>query len=392
MTARIFISAGEASGDLYGSLLISALRERLGTAEFFGCGGKRMRDAGCETVADAAELAMVGIVEILPGLPRAWKALRRLRAEIERRQPDLAILIDFPTFNLRFAKQCKRAGVSVVYFVAPQVWAWRTGRLKLLRQYVDRLHCIFPFEETFFRKAGIAAEFIGHPLAGRVRPTLSAEQFRARWGLPDKPPLIALLPGSRRREIELNLPPMLEAVRLLAEKGQYCFVAAAAPAAGPWIRASLEKARLAFPVVENQTYNALAHATVAIVASGTATVETALLGTPMVVVYRVTPLTWLLGRGLVRTPFYSMVNLVAGRRIVPEFIQDRFQPEAVAREARQLLESADLRQRMREGLREVAERLLPAAAKQINEDPIQRSAAAIESMLIEAHPLSLQAR
>ncbi|MBI4465249.1 MAG: lipid-A-disaccharide synthase [Acidobacteria bacterium] len=411
---RIFISAGETSGDLYGSLLITALRERLGAVEFFGCGGERMRTAGCETVVDTSQWAMVGIVEILPGLPRAWKAFRRLKAEIQHRRPDLAILIDFPTFNLRFAKQCKRAGVRVLYFVAPQVWAWRKGRLKLLRQYVDHLHCIFPFEEPFFFKAGVSAEFIGHPLVDRVTPSLSGKQFRALFALPEKLPLVALLPGSRRREIELNLPPLLESARRLAQTGEYYFVVAAAPAAAPWMRDSLEQARLPLTVVENQTYNVLAHAAVAIVASGTATIETALLGTPMVVVYRVTSLTWWLGRRLVQTPFYSMVNLVVGRRIVPEFIQHAFQPEAVAREARQLLESPALRKHMQDGLQEVAARLQPPHAsevpgqsgspageltgaansrmKQKTQDPIQRSAAAIESMLKEALPVAVEAR
>ena len=360
---RIFVSAGEASGDLYGAVLIQALRARLGECEFFGCGGDRMRAAGCQTLVDAREVAMVGLLEVLPGLPRAWRALRRLRSAVRKDPPALAILVDFPEFNLRLAKELNRAGAPVLYFVAPQVWAWRAGRLAALRRYVDRLLCIFPFEETFFRAARVPAEFVGHPLLGRVAPTLSSQEFRARFDLPETTPLIALLPGSRRREILLNLPPLLETARQLAAEGEYCFlVPAASTVAGDWIRARVADGGSAFRVIENHTYDALAHAAVAVVASGTATIETALLGTPMVVVYRVSRATWWLGRNLVHTPFYSMVNLVAGRKIVPELIQDEFQPEPVAHEARQLLDYPLVRERMQQGLREVAEKLRPPAS------------------------------
>lgn len=381
MSQRIFISAGEASGDLYGALLIEALRERVDDAEFLGCGGDRMRAAGCQTLVDAKQVAMVGLVEVLPGLPRAWRALRRLAETVRRDPPALAILIDFPDFNLRLAKVLKRARTPVVYFVAPQVWAWRPGRLPVLRRFVDRLLCIFPFEEAFFRAAQVPAEFVGHPLVGRVAPTLSAREFRARFGLPEEKPLIALLPGSRRREILLNLPPLLETARTLAAQGDSCFlIPAASTVAGEWLRARVaeltpqqthgtEERAVAtslgrrgnaapdFRVIEQHTYDVLAHAEVAVVASGTATIETALLGTPLVVVYRVSRLSWWLGRNLVKTPFYSMVNLVAGRRIVPEFIQDQFQPEAVAGSVRQLLLSPALRDNMRQELRSVAEKL-----------------------------------
>lgn len=360
---RIFVSAGEASGDLYGALLIQALRERRGEVEFFGCGGDRMRAAGCRTLVDAREVAMVGLFEVLPGLPRAWRALQRLRSVVRQDPPALAILVDFPEFNLRLAKELKRVDTPVLYFVAPQVWAWRAGRLATLRRYVDRLLCIFPFEEMFFRAARVPAEFVGHPLLGRVAPTLSSQEFRARFELPATTPLIALLPGSRRREILLNLPPLIETARRLAAEGEYCFlVPAASTVAGDWIRARVAEGGSAFRVIENHTYDALAHAAVAVVASGTATIETALLGTPMVVVYRVSRATWWLGRNWVRTPFYSMVNLVAGRKIVPELIQDEFQPETVAREARQLLDDPLVRERMQQGLREVAEKLRPPAS------------------------------
>ena len=405
---RIFISAGEASGDLYGSLLIEALRGRLGGGEFFGCGGDRMRAAGCRTLVDARELAMVGIVEVLPGLPRAWRALQLLKSSVQKDPPALAILIDFPDFNLRLAKELKRLGVPVVYFVAPQVWAWRPGRLKALRRSVDRLLCIFPFEQEFFRAGGVSAEFVGHPLATRVAPTLSGEQFRTRFGLPETAPLIALLPGSRRREIELNLPPLIETARILlagSASGDYCFLVPAASTVGSeWLRGQTRDSGLTLHVVEDHTYDVLGHSAAAVVASGTATIETALLGTPMVVVYRVSRATWWLGRDLVNTQFFSMVNLVAGQRIVSEFIQDEFQPEAVARDVRLLLESPLLRDRMRQQFRDIAEKLrgprttssLPpshpggertssgggdAAKDDKFQDPIQRAAGVAESFL-----------
>jgi lipid-A-disaccharide synthase len=393
---RIFISAGEASGDLYGARIIEAVRSRLSAAEFFGCGGDHMRAAGCNTLVDAHAIAMVGLVEVVPGLARAWKALRNLKAAITRERPALAILIDFPDFNLRLAKHLKQAGVPVIYFVAPQVWAWRPWRLKAIRESVDRLLCIFPFEEPFFRNAGVTAEFAGHPLAGRVAPTMTGEEFRKKVSLPLEGTLIALLPGSREKEILLNLPPMLAAARLLAAARRCFFVLpAASTVSAAWVREQVASAGLPLTVVENLTYDAIAHADAAIVASGTAATETALLGTPMVIVYRVSGTSWFLGKWLVHTRFYSMVNLVAGREIVPEYIQDRFQPAAVAQEVSQILDLPAVRDRIREDLQTVANSLHrrrkdnePAGSFECLPgthfvDPIQRAAALAESILKE---------
>ena len=391
---RIFISAGEASGDSYGASLMEALGERRGSLEFFGCGGDRMRAAGCRTLVDARQIAMVGLVEVIPGLRRAWKALRSLRRAIDRDPPQLAILIDFPDFNLRLAKHLKRAGVPVLYFVAPQVWAWRMWRLRTIRRTVSRLLCIFPFEEGFFRKAGVAAEFVGHPLVERARTRFSAEEFRTRFALPPDAILIALLPGSREKEVLLNLPGMLEAARLLAADRNCCFVLpAASTIRAEWLRQQAASAGVHVVVVEDSTYDAVAHSAAAIVASGTAATETALLGTPMAIVYRVSGLSWLLGRWLVHVPFYSMVNLVAGRQIVPEFIQKQFQPRLVAREVGNLLDNPMLRQLMQEYLQNFRKRLqrVPPESTISGKpggsmegqilDPIQRSAAIAESIL-----------
>jgi lipid-A-disaccharide synthase len=387
---RIFLSAGEASGDRYGALLIEALRGRLGAVECFGCGGERMRAAGLDAIVDAHSISMVGIVEVLPGLARAWRALQTLTANLQTRRPDLAILIDFPDFNLRLARRLKKMGLPVLYFVAPQVWAWRPWRLGTIRRTVDRLTCIFPFEEAFFRKARMEAQFVGHPLVGRVAPQLTAEAFHAQLKVPSGVPLIALLPGSRPKEIQLNLPPMLEAARQLASQTPCAFVLPAASAAlGEWLRRRVALDGLPVQVVDNCTYDAVAHSDAAIVASGTAAVETALLGTPMVIVYRVSRATWLLGRWLVHTPFLSMVNLVSGHEVVPELIQGRFRPEAVVRAVRTLLDYPAVRARMREQLQEFADRLQVRRKKSLTatapepdlEDPIQRVAALAQSML-----------
>lgn len=353
-----------------------------------------MRTAGCRTLVDAQRIAMVGLVEVIPGLRRAWNALRSLRQAIERERPQLAILIDFPDFNLRLARHLKRAGIPVLYFVAPQVWAWRTWRLRTIRNTVARLLCIFPFEEEFFRKAGVAVEFVGHPLAERVQPSLSAEEFRNRLSLPLGATLITLLPGSREKEVLLNLPRMLAAARLLAAtRNCYFVLPVASTIRADWVQSQTASSGVSISVIENSAYDAIAHSQAAIVASGTAATETALCGTPMVIVYRVSRLSWFWGHWLIHVPFYSMVNLVAGRLIVPEFIQNQFQPQAVAREVGSLLDTPKLRQLMQDNLKDFARRLqkTPRLEEVSNEsggskpgqifDPIQRAAAIAESIL-----------
>ena len=389
---RIFISAGEASGDNYGALILQALRERQPATAFFGCAGARLAEAGCEAVVDAATVTMVGLVEVLPGLPRAWRALQSLKRAIRERRPTLAILVDFPDFNLRLAEFLKAEGIPVLYFVAPQVWAWRKGRLKAIRRVVDRLLCLFPFEEEFFRKAGVSAEFVGHPLVARAKPKQSREDFYASLEIPNHSTLIALLPGSRRKEVELNLPPMVEAARMLAGQRPCEFVLPAAPGLPvEWLRRQLGSFAEKVHITRGQFYDTVGHARAAIVASGTASTETAILGTPMVIVYRVTGLSWFLGRRLVDIPFFSIVNLVAGREVVPELIQDRFTGSAVATEVGKLLDDGAARTRMVKDLSDVVDKLAKsssvAGAGQPRRgeiaDPIQRAAAIAESMLVE---------
>ena len=365
---RIFLSAGEASGDMYAAWFVEALRERVPEAECFGCAGPRLRDAGCAPLLRSESIAMVGLAEVAGEIPRVWRQYRRLVTDALERRPELAVLVDAPDFNLRLARHLRRHGIPVLYLVAPQAWAWRPWRTGQLRRLVDRLLCIFPFEEAWFRQRGVNAEYIGHPLAGRVRPRWSREEFFSRQRLDLRQPLLVLLPGSRRREISLNLPVLVEAAARC--KAQSLI---AAPPELPLPEAPL-------PVVRGATYDALAHADLALVASGTATIEAAMLGTPMVVVYRVTEPTWWLGRLLVKTPFYSMVNLVAERRLVPELIQDAFTPTRVADEAQRLLGNRDARDMMRVRLAEVARKLIPVS------DPLGRAAERAVEMLKSGSP------
>lgn len=360
MAARIelMIVAGEASGDAHAGELIAELRRRHPDWRFFGCGGVALRAAGCELLVDARELAVVGLFEVASHLPRIYGLYRRLRRALEERRPAALILVDFPDFNLRLARAAARRGVPVVYFISPQLWAWRGRRVKAIRRDVRRMICIFPFEPAFYARHGIEVDYVGHPLVERVRAETSESEFRRRHGLDDAP-LIALLPGSRRREVAFHLPVLLAAARRLhAERGAR-FVLPAANTLGKGAIDEMIPAeqRLYVHVVEGETYDAVAHSRVAIVASGTATLETALLGTPQVVIYRLSTWTYRLGRRWVKTPHFAMVNLIAGRRLAPELIQEKLTAEAVVDWVLKYLDDPAAQEAMRQGLQQVRARL-----------------------------------
>lgn len=344
--------AGERSGDVYGAELATALRARLGAVEIFGCGGEAMRRAGVDTVVDAHQLGMVGLVEVLSGLPRAFRALRSLAAEADRRSPDLAILIDFPDFNLRLAKKLRRRNIPVVYFVSPQIWAWKQGRLKQLKATIDKMLCIFDFEEAIYKAAGIPVEYVGHPLLDlpNREETLTREQFFAQARLEPEVATVALLPGSRQKEVSYNLPTMLDGAARLAVHRKVQFVVAVAPTLdAEWLASRFHEyfvGKVTVRRVTHLTGSALQHSDVAIVASGTATLEAALRERPMIVVYRVSPLSWKYGKLLVRVPFYSMVNLLAGKSVVPELMQDDFTAPKLAAHAAYLLDQLEAREEM----------------------------------------------
>lgn len=360
---RILISAGEASGEMYGAQLIQAMRECVDggaqnsdpqegsqpNLEFFGVGGEKMRAAGCDIVVDAKDLSVVGITEILSHLPKIWGLFHKLIAEADRRRPDLAVVIDSPAFNWRVARQMKKRGVPVVYYVCPQFWAWRQGRVRLLRKYVDEALVIFPFEEKFYRDRGVRAEFVGHPLADISQPTISREDYAAQNGLVAAKPWITLMPGSRSKEVRMNLPEMAESARLLGT--DYEFLLPVAPTLDPGLIEPL--ARRARIQLVPEALPALAHSRAGIIASGTATVEAALMGTPFVMVYRVTPLTYLLGRWTVKVPHFAMVNLIEGERIVPELVQKDFTAGKIVEELRKILPDSQARRDMLSGLEKV---------------------------------------
>jgi len=358
MRRRILISAGEASGDLYAALVVDELRQRggLADADFFGCTGPRLRAAGVRTVVDADSLAVVGLVEVVSHIPRIYGEYRKLLAAAREAKPDLAILPDSPDFHLRVARRLHSLGIPVVYLVAPQVWAWRKGRLKTMRRTLRRLLCIFPFEEEFFTREGVSTTYIGHPLAGLVRPSLSREEFFRKHRLAVSRPLVSVLPGSRRGEAARHLPALLDAVdRLYRERAVNFVLPASATAGADFFRERTSGSPI--HVIEGESWDALAHADLALAASGTVTVEAALLGTPMVTFYKVTPASWALGTLLVNVPFYSMVNLIAGRALVPELMQGRMTGERIAAEARRLLGDEGARAQMKAGLNEVREKL-----------------------------------
>lgn len=330
MTLRVLLVAGEPSGDLHGAALVTALRARRPDLEVVGIGGPRLRAAGMQVLVDTEHVATMGFTETFGTLGRLVRAYRTLVRTLDAARPDLVVLIDYPEFNLRLAKQAKRRGIPVFYFVAPQVWAWRKGRIRTIAERVDKLAAVFPFEPGVYNHEGRAlAEFVGHPLLDVVRATRSRAETRARYGLDPARPLLALLPGSREKEVGFLFPAMCAAAAGLASDGWQA-VAALAESLGPAdLAAALGGAAIPVPIAHNDTYNVVAAADAAIVASGTATLETALLGCPMVIVYRLAPLTYWIARRLVDVPFIGMPNLILHRGVFPELIQDAVTPAAI---------------------------------------------------------------
>jgi lipid-A-disaccharide synthase len=327
-----------------------------------------------DVITDYSEVSVVGITEILSHLPSLVRAMRRLVSEARRRKPPLAILTDFPGFHLRLARKLRPLGVRNIYYICPQFWAWRPWRVRVVRRRFARALCIFPFEEAFFGNAGVPTKFIGHPLVGAVEATQSRDEFCRQQNLDPIERIVAILPGSRHAELSQHMPVLREACQRIQGQGPTQFVVAAAAHSNINDLRTGWNAALNVRVVENQTYNALAAADAAIVSSGTATVEAALLDAPMVVVYRVTPLTALLAKPLVRTSYFSMVNLIAERRVVPELIQKDFTAANVAQEVLRLLNDPRAREELRAGLAEVRKRLGPPGA-------VDRAADAIVALL-----------
>ncbi len=426
MHPTIFISAGEASGEHYGALLIEALKARFAAngrqAQTFGMGGPRMEAAGLERVVHAEDMAVMGLTEVVLHLPRIYREFQKLKRAIRARRPDVAVLIDFPEIHFRLAREFHRLGVPVIYFVSPQLWAWKKHRIKLVQKYVRRMLVIFPFEEPFYREQGVHAEFVGHPLAELPLPSISRAQFAASNGLDATKTWIGLLPGSRMQEIKKNLPEMIQAALLLfhehsLEPGnpELQFILPLAPTLTIPQRRSIEamvnqlRENLTIRLVSDRGAEdavspiadrggdrdshatnsaarggggaraALFHARASVVASGTATVEAALIGNPFVVVYRVSSLTYAMAKRMVKVPHVAMANLIAGRRVVPELIQHDFTAAKIVQHLRPLLPDGAERQSMIKGLGAVRDALgaQPPGREQDLPGAIERVAAVI---------------
>jgi lipid-A-disaccharide synthase len=349
--------AGERSGDVYGAALAQALAARVDGAKVFGCGGEAMRAASVETVVDIHQVALIGISEVVSGLPRAYRAMQDLIAEAARRKPALAILIDSPSFNLSLAKRLKRQNIPVIYFVSPQIWAWKKWRIRKIKAYVDKMLCLFDFETEIYEKAGVPVEWVGHPLVDMPAPCQTREDFFRQAGLDPGVLTVALLPGSRRTEVTFNLPTMLDAAARASRSAPVQFVLASAPTIDSrWLEslaARCYKGQAPMRTLSNVTHEALEYADVAVVASGTATIEAALRECPMIVVYRVSAFTAMCAKVMIDVPFYSMVNLLAGHAAVPELIQSDFNAASLAARLQLLLDDAGARGRMIQDLRRV---------------------------------------
>jgi len=338
-----------------------------------------MRAAGCDTVVDARDLSVVGITEILSHLPKIYGLYRHLIREADRRKPDLAIVIDSPAFNWRVAREMKRRGIPTVYYVAPQFWAWRQGRVRLLRDYIDKALVIFPFEEQFYRERGVDATFVGHPLADMPQPAVERNDYAARFHLDPARNWITLMPGSRVKEVRMNLPTILQAATQLGNA--YEFLLPVAPTLDrDFLKSLMGQQRVA---LVPEALPALWLSRAGIVASGTATVEAAMMSMPFVMVYRVTPLTYLLGKPRVKVPRFAMVNLIAEEEVVPELVQQNFTAQNVVARVQEILPDGPARDRMLKGLVEVKRRLRPpGAAGAAVQLPADRVAEIILGMLI----------
>jgi lipid-A-disaccharide synthase len=371
---RFLIVAGEASGDMYGADVARRLFHKFPDCQIYGLGGQRMRNAGVQLEGDISKTAVIGPFEVVSSLASLYRVFRRLAERVETDPPTAAILIDFPDFNLRLGQRVRDAGVPVVYYVSPQVWAWREGRLKQLRRFVNKMLVILPFEEEMYRKAGVDVEFVGHPLVDMVRATKSKEEFCAAYELDPRKPIVALLPGSRRKEVRFILPTLCETAKLISkQKPDTQFVL---PMASGLHRRSVEDIirSQSITIVTNDTYNAVRYARAAIVASGTATLETALLGTPEVIVYRISQASWLVGKALLKVRLFGIVNIILGEEVVPELFQERMTPEEVSKITLRLMDDVWVQSRIRgnyEKLRRqlgsgnVSDRVVDAVAKLI---------------------------
>jgi lipid-A-disaccharide synthase len=336
---RIMIVAGEASGDLHGGNLVQAMHQIDPSLRFYGIGGKKLKAAGVELIADSADMAVVGLTEVVSKLGMILKVMAQLKASLKADRPDLIILIDYPDFNLSLAKAAKKYGVRVFYYISPQVWAWRRGRIGKIKKIVDKMAVILPFEASLYNKAGVDATFVGHPLLDVVRAKYSREEALRRFGLREGITTVGILPGSRQSEVVRLLPEMLMAAEIIEKKlNSVQFVLPLADTLEThFVSNIIRQYPIKVKVIPDEIYDVIGCADIAMVASGTATLETALMGTPMIIIYKVSAPSYYVGKMVINVDHIGLVNIMAGKTIVPELIQEAAIPEAIAAEVIDIL-------------------------------------------------------
>lgn len=354
---RFMIVTGEASGDLHGAHLVHALVKHFPKSIFYGVGGAHLRKEGVSLLSNSDELGVVGISEVIKKLGTVFKVFRKLSRFLKQERPDLLILVDYPEFNFLLARVAHRAGIPIVYYISPQVWAWRSGRVKTIRRFIDKMIVIFPFERDFYQQHGIDVAWVGHPLVDTVVSSLTKEEFCRQHDLDPSEPIVGILPGSRESEVQRLLPVMLEAAqRLREQRKETQFVL-------PLASSLMDSEIFAQPLpslihlIRKQTYETIHAADLIVTASGTVTVETAILETPMIITYIVSPLTHWLGKRFINVPFIGMVNLIAEKQIVPELIQTEATPERIAEEVLTLLRDSEKLTAIQHELRRVHQKL-----------------------------------
>ena len=382
MGKRVLIIAGEASGDLHGANLVKAMAAADPSIVFWGVGSNHMLEAGVRLLWDAAGIAVVGLSEVAAHFASIVKVFRRVSKVLRNWRPHLVVLIDYPEFNLQIAGKAKKLGIPVMYYISPQIWAWRAGRVKTIRRRVDRMVSILPFEEKIYRDAGVDVTFVGHPLLDNVKAKEERDLSRDKYVQPRRERLVGLLPGSRQGEVNALLPPMLDAAVILSEKipGIHLLMPLAPTIDHDQVFPFLEGRQLPLTVIENNTHEIIQVCEVIIAASGTVTLEAAILGTPLVVIYKVNPLTYWLGKRLVKVKHVALANIVAGETVAPELIQNDATPEKIAHETVSILNDSERQEWIRHRLAGVRQNLGTQGASE--------KAAAVALELLESKELS----
>jgi lipid-A-disaccharide synthase len=363
---KVLIVAGESSGDLYGAQLVEAMASLAPQVTFYGIGGSEMERRGVNLLFSSSELAVVGLTEVLEKMGHIWRAWKEMKRFIVDQKPHLAVLIDYPGFNLRLARVLKDNAVPVLYYVSPQVWAWHSSRIKKIAKWVDKMAVILPFEVPIYQQAGVDVEFVGHPLLEVLDADLSRDEARQQLGVPPDALLISLLPGSREREVRSLLPPLMGAAKILSREFPSCrfMLPLASTVRRDLVQGCIAESHLSLEVVEGRTFEVMKAADLLLVVSGTATLEGAIAGAPMVIIYRLSRISYLIARMLVKVKCIGLANIVVGRKVVPELIQNEVTPQRIAQEAEKILQDSATREAIKAEFKLVKEKLGERGASQ----------------------------